>query len=456
MGKHSDKRPTKVEVRSEIDSEFERFCNDSYAHYMSNVKLGGFAPDLEHRILVQSIQGNARSGHVGFFVPSGEFNFSYQYPNAGIYDVFKAVSKDPQRILESTERELDIMADYNFSCIDALASSASGETRPIIELPPRQERMMKKLLGDRVAGGLRRDDVKRWVQGNVLFSRGDTVEWRSKAEEVFGNRIPAMHKGEVKAIDMQKLAEQHLQLEHLESGAYLKRLGLERGREPSYYHDTLVERGVIRTDSSTDRIVRDDNLRTGFVEVSSGSGTSDDCSLLYVGTRLGLVGLLAGDQNDRKDTLEKCSKTIVNGGYDAHHGRELEQYYEARMGEEFPLADEDALAMIYVSAKGQPLRKVSSSQRYFHQTRNGNLRQRAPILTHALLLGYLRNENRFPAEQPLGFEKQSSNQLHKRFIHSLEQGIRDGVFADPSNQLGNGKRKLYDTQPLLDVKSFAA
>ena len=423
---------------------------------MNEVELEGFAPDLEHRILIQSIQGNAREGHLGFFVPSSEFNFSYRYPNASIYDVFNAVSKDPQRILDSTERELDIMADYNFSCIDALAKSAPGETRPIIELPPRQERLMKYLLGDRVAGGLRRLDVKRWVLSNVLFSRGDTIEWRSKAEKLFGDKLPRMHKGEVSAIDMRKLREQHLQLEHLESGEYMQRLGLERGREASYYRDTLVERGVIRTSKYTNRVARDDDLRTGFVEVSSGSGTSDDCSLMYCGMRFGMVGLLAADQNDRKDTLEKCSRTIVNGGYDALHGRELMQYYEARLGEQFPLADEEALAMIYVSAKGEPLRKVSSSQRYFHQTRNGDSRQRAPIQTHALLVGYLRGINGFPDNQPVGFEKQSSNQLHKRFIHSLKQGVADGVFTDPYKQLGNGKRELSDTQPLLYISSFAA
>ncbi len=362
---------TKEVSHSDIDEQFAERAKLSYAR-LGTHNLDVSNDRLRKRILLQSIQGHAQAGHVGFYtkrkLKHDTVNITmHKYPNATIWDVIEALPNiDVDEELQFTEDYIESIQEYLLEATDFLhrkrhlRGTHGWRTNRGYPIPPGTEQFYEQVLGD-TSGRLAPQQVQHMLAGAIHGARMDSWEWRTRAENRY--ELQPMNKGTTLPLSQSALRAAGVTKADLSSGNYRTILGIPQEFSELQVLTALAEMGL--TPGHDARTTRD--IEQGYVNFSRGMGTSDDFNAIGLGIIESPHAMPGLDASDLIDTLEKFTLTSVYGGYDERIGTEVEEHYIARMQEASPISDEKSLLLIRLTAIDGNENLVSSSQRRLHQ-----------------------------------------------------------------------------------------
>lgn len=318
---------------------FEELVQVDYEALLDDVNLDT-SDDVKQLLLLQSVLGHAHEGHSFFAdVCFGHGECGVTFPEATMEDIVQAVKLNPHIIKQKRQEYIDEVFDFLWrilSCED-VRRYCNRRGEPLFRI---------NCLGDKIMQDIR--DLGAVLTGFYIGSRMDSYVWRKKVEERYGVKIGG---GECVGVNLEKAKSENISLEQLAKEEHTQ----EEVK-------SLINMGVICVGvQSTENIVH------AFVRYTIGHGTSDDLAVIHAGKLYGADAAKGLFLCDAVDTWDKYTPFILRGGQDEKIGDIIEEkahLLEKRFGKIMP--DEDELIkFIYLIAKGNYEKMVSSSQRYF-------------------------------------------------------------------------------------------
>ena len=374
------------------NDRFLRSVRKSWDHLHDNVSMKEVDDALKNRLLMQSILGHARNGHVGFLEKDerdimGDVTAhrKYMYPNVSVKDICLALNYDPQDVMDWTQKVIDdnitytlqdlIQAEKKNREIDA-EDKVRENTKDVFSKHPVRKNFYEQFNLDNNKH-IGRDTIKQFLVGKYLGSTMDDHERREEAEKLYNQEFDesfTFHKGEVVIGNLEKmtssLTNDVLTLADFANGDYKEKLRVQGGWRN-------VERFLKREGYVSKERIRkaDDQYQPVFVRYEDGSGTSDDLALITAGVLRGCAAFLGVEDMDFIDTMEKFTAQIANGGTDKRFGEMIKKEYENELNEPSPISDKEISTHILLSARDiYPFNTddfvssyPSSSQRYLWQ-----------------------------------------------------------------------------------------
>lgn len=354
---HKMDRATERECSARVNRAYERFLCQPL----------GLTENAKRLLGMQSVQGQARSGH-GVFSGSEELSSgrALRYPNMTIEDIIELLDFDVVRVKKQRDGLVRSVFQYLYRVFVEARRVFSNDKNGRVLLPLLDEDGAP-LLGIERFRKLGLVDGLEVCRGIFLASCLDNYSrWRSSVEKEYGVVLGG---GECVAVRMRGLRKNGLTLEDLSRKEH-NRVDLLR----------LYRQGTI----CLDEVVRADrDIISGYVRLRKGCGVSDDLAVIMGAVmfpqrgRYNLprsYGILIGDG---VDTWDKCLPEIYRGGHDEALGRkviqkfaELEKRFKSSKNEQqfsLNISADDARRFIY-SARIDPERRnyyPDSSQRYF-------------------------------------------------------------------------------------------